>query len=188
MPPADDNRLTRLLTEHHPELVAFARREASGLLRFETADDLVQGMHARVLGESQEFEFLGEKEFFAWVHTVLRRHIADRHEYWSALKRGAGRIVRYTLGNASGTGTGVLLPAHTKPGPRTFAEQRELVALATRALGALPPRDRDLVRWESEGVDLGERAARLGISYAAAQRASLRAAERLRKAFELLSR
>ncbi len=179
--------LADLLVRHRAALQEFLRREASGLLRYESVEDLAQGVHVRALQETGSFEYRSEKQFFAWLFAVARHHIADRHDYWSALKRGAGRVLRYTLGGSSAEqNSAVLLPAGVEPGPQTFATRRELVAQTARALAALPPRDRDLVRWQSEGIDVDERAARLGLSYAAAQRASLRAVERFKKTFRLL--
>ena len=78
-------------------------------------------------------------------------------------------------------------PAGTVTGPSTFAMRREQLSLAVRVLEALLPRDRDLVRWSSEGVSLEEMARRLDIGYAAAQRAHLRALSRFRDAFALAS-
>ena len=63
-----------------------------------------------------------------------------------------------------------------------------MLELATRALSLLPERDRSLVRWASEGVDLTEQAERLGLGYAAVQRAAHRAVERLRGTLELARR
>ena len=57
-----------------------------------------------------------------------------------------------------------------------------------KALAVLLPRDQQLVRWSSEGLDSGAMAERLGISRDAADRARLRALERFRKAHRLLAR
>ena len=51
-----------------------------------------------------------------------------------------------------------------------------------------PERDRNLVQMASEGVPLREQAERLQLSYAAVQKAGLRALERFRKAYELVAR
>ncbi len=58
---------------------------------------------------------------------------------------------------------------------------------ATRAIALLLPRDRDIVRWTTEGMTIEEQAARLGLSQEAATRAQSRALERLRKAYRLVS-
>ena len=92
------------------------------------------------------------------------------------------------LAQRSARTTGVAPPAATATGPSTFAERRELLVLATKALTSLPQRDVDLVRWRSEGLGIDEQSERLGLSYAATQRAGLRALERFQAAFELVLR
>jgi DNA-directed RNA polymerase specialized sigma24 family protein len=159
------------------------------VLRFEDPEDLLQGAHLRALGEAERFEFRGERPFLAWIQQLIRNHLADRHDYWHAMKRGSGRVLRYTSSLGSGEAAfASLLPPSSRTGPVSFAMRREWMALAARALAVLPERDRELVRWASEGVALDEQARRLGTSYAVAQRAGLRAAERFRKAFHLVAR
>jgi hypothetical protein len=80
------------------------------------------------------------------------------------------------------------MPAGEDTGPQTFADRREQLDVAVKALALLLPRDQNLVRWASEGVDIQEQASRLGLSYDAAERAGARACERFRKAFRLARR
>jgi RNA polymerase sigma factor (sigma-70 family) len=180
-PPA----LEALLDRNRSRLNAFVRSHAGALLGFEGVDDLRQGIEVRALEQRGRFEYRSDPEFVAWLFTLARAHLADRHDYWTSLKRRSGKVLRYTVSQGR---TGVRLPASTRTGPGTFAERRELLQLATRALASLPDRDRELVQMHSEQVPLDEQAERLCISYAAAQKASLRAQERLRKTFELLLR
>ncbi len=177
--------LTDLLVTYREDLVAYLGREAGGLLRFESADDLAQAVHMRLFEGAEGFEYRGEKAFLALLHKVARAVVADRHDYWSAMKRGSGRILRITT-RLTGNPVGQLPAGAT--GPATFASRRELLVLSARALAVLPDRDRKLVRWAGEGVPLGVQAERLEVSYAAAQRAGLRAMERFRKAFQLISK
>lgn len=179
-----DVDLTRLLAEQRHWLLGVVRREGSGLLGFEEADDLVQGVSARVLAAADDFRWQGEEAFRGWLVTLTRRHVADRHDHWRALKRGAGRVVRLTF---SGTDPAAITPpAAGGPGPATFAARRELLAVVTRALAALSDRDRQLVRWNAAGLDATEMAARLEIAPDAARKAAARALERLRKTTRLL--
>lgn len=167
----------------------FVEREGKGLLRFESAEDLVQGIHLRALGMEGKFELRGEKEFLGWLYTVARRHVADRHDYWSARRRDGGKLLRLTAAPAvTGTPPRGVDPAASATGPSTVAARREQVALAIRVLESLPPRDRDLVQWRIQEVPIEETAKRLEVSYDAAKHASQRAVERFRKAFELVSR
>lgn len=183
--------LAALLVAHDAWLRSLLAGQARGLLRFEPLDDLVQGTHARALAEAGRFAYRGDAEFRAWLATLARRHIGDRHDHYRACKRRATRVLRITLADGHRTAAGAtrgVSPLSGKAGPATVAERRELVVLAIQALGALMPRDRDLVRWTSEGISIEEQAQRLGISYEAAQRAVLRAQERLRATFELARR
>jgi len=184
--PHDAPSLQSLLVARHAELVRWLGREARGLLQYESAEDLAQGVHLRVLEHQDSFEYRGDAEFGGWLFTLARRHVADRHDYWTAVRRGSGHVLRFTL-----AGTGALklggIAGRVFTGPTTFAERRELHVLAARALATLPERDRDLVRWMSEGVELELQAQRLELSYAAVQRAGLRAVERFKKAFHVVS-
>ncbi len=181
--------LASLLVIWRGDLLGFVGRNARGLLRFETEDDLVQGIHLRALSRGESFEYRGEKEFLAWMHTLARGYLVDRRAHWAALKRGSGPLLRLAGGAATTTGGHAAAePAGTGTSPSGFASRREESALAMKALGAMLPRDGDLVRWHAEGVSLEEQAARLGLTYEAAQRAAHRALGRFRKAFRLLSR
>jgi len=183
--PAPD--LDLLLDRNRSRLNAFVRQHAGSLLAFEGVDDLRQAVEVRVLEQRARFEYRSDPEFLAWLFTLARGVLADRHDYWTALKRRSGKVLRYTVSKGS-TGAGVPLPASTRTGPGTFAERRELLQLATRALASLPERDRQLVQMHSEQIPLEQQSQQLGLTYAATQKASLRAQERLRKTFDLLVR
>ena len=183
-------RLDELLTARRAELVAFARRHGGPALRYESPEDLVQGIAVRAIEHAATFEMRSEGEAMAWIWTVARSHLDDRRTYWTALKRRPAALVRITSGGATSAAASRAPnePAATSTGPSTFAARREQVAIAVRALALLLPRDRDLVAWHAEGLPLAEQAARLGMSYAAVQRAHHRAIERFRKAHALLVR
>lgn len=178
--------LAQRLADQRPFLLGLVRKEGRGLLGFEEADDLVQGVTVRALASSGSFTWRGEEAFKGWLVTLARRHVADRNDHWKALKRGAGRIVRLTLGGGDSR-PGAMAPAHEGPGPRTFASQREALIMASRALAALSKKDRQLVRWSSEGLDLATQAEQLGLSPDATRKAGVRALERFRKTFRLLN-
>lgn len=172
-----------LLAAHQQSALASIRRHGGGVLRFEAEADLLQGVLVRALDSESVFTYRGIPEFLGWLHQLVLRHLADRSRYWGAQRRDAGRLLRMT--RSPDLPGGVLEPAASGMGPGTVAERREALCLATRVLDALPPRDRDLVRWSAAGIALEEQATRLEISYAAVQRASLRAVERFRKTFRL---
>ena len=81
-----------------------------------------------------------------------------------------------------GMGMGGANPAAQSAGPATFAERREQVGLAMKALDQLPERDRKLMEWHAADVPLEEIALRLGIAYDAAKHARQRALEKFRDA------
>ncbi|MAG56579.1 MAG: hypothetical protein CMJ83_09840 [Planctomycetes bacterium] len=190
MSDSDTSRpLDELLLDRRAFLGRWIRKEASGLLRFETEEDLVQGICQRALARADAFTYDGEDAFVGWLLTLARRHVADRHDYWSALKRGSSRVLRLTWGGSTpGDPLANIVPVDTVTGPGTFAARKEALVHLSRALSALPERDRKLVLWSGEGKSLQEQADALGITYAAAQRAGLRAMERLKKTFELVAR
>ena len=176
-----------LLEEFRGDLQSYLARHAGWILRFETAEDLLQGLHVRALERGKGFRYQGREPFLKWLYTVARTYLADRHAYWSALKRRSASLLRLTAGGTPRDPDSVREPAGKRTGPSTFADRREQLAIAVKALAVLPDRDRKLVRWSSEGVDLKEQAERLGLGYEACKRARQRALERFRKAFRLAS-
>lgn len=179
--------LPQLLVLHRDELLRHVNRAGSGLLAYESAQDVVQGIHQRALERAPDFVDHGDAAFAAFVARIAEAYIADRHAYWSALKRNRARLLRLTGSHAaSHDPRAAPTPAASTIGPGTRAELREQMALAVAVLGTLPPRDRKLVLWMTQDVPLAEQAARLGVSHAAAQRAGLRAVERFQKTFRLV--
>ena len=179
--------LAELLVRHRRVMVRFVERRAGRLLRFETAEDLWQGVCLRALEAQDGFTYRGREPFFAWIHTVTRNHLASRREHWNALRRRPAGLLRLTEGVPTDPGAAAI-PARTATGPSTFAARREQLALAVKALDCLLERDQKLVRWTSEGVPTREQAERLGLKPESAERARLRAIERFRKAHRLLTR
>ena len=176
-----------LLERHATELEALVRHEAGSLLAFEESSDLLQGVRERALARAGSFAWRGPEASLGWLRTLARSYLNDRREHWSALKRRPAALLRLTL-SEDATRPGALSPASTRTGPATFAERRESIVQAVRALDLLLPRDRELVLLELEGVPLDEVGRRLGLAADSAARARLRALERLRKAWQLLQR
>lgn len=181
--------LERLLLARRGLLLGFVAKHGGLVLRYETAEDLVQGIHLRALRKAGGLVHRSDEETLSWLFTLARRFLADRRDHWKALRRGPGRLLRLT-DDASATADprAVSAPPRRATGPSTYASRREQHDLAVKALALLLPRDRALVRGHAEGLSVGEQAARHGISPAAAQRARLRALDRFRKAFTVLSR
>jgi len=177
--------LPELLVQHRVHLLRFVERRAGPVLRFETADDLVQGVHLHALEHKHKFEYRGVEPFLAWLHEVARRYVGDRRDHWSALKRRPAQLFRLTQAATTGGG-GVAEPAERRTGPSTFAARREQLELAVQALDMLMPRDRELVRWTSEGFDDEDIAHKLHLEPKSAARARQRALDRFRTAHQLL--
>jgi RNA polymerase sigma factor (sigma-70 family) len=181
-------QLADLLVTHRETLLGIVRARGAGLLRYETAEDLVQGIHLHALSVGEHFEYRSEPEFLGWLRRVADQHIANRHRYWKAQKRRATRMLRITRMAATSTHQpGGVEPAADQPGASTFAVQREMVVQATRALEMLLPRDQEIIRRTTEGWSIARIAEELGMTHGAAERARLRAQERFRKAFGALT-
>lgn len=192
-PPTDPSdpsagNLSELLARHRGALIKFIERNAQGLLKHETADDLAQGIHLRAMKQVDQFEYRGEREFLAWLYVVGKQHIGDRHDYWSALRRDAGNALRITVSDASASESGGVNPPTMGSGPATFAMRRELVEIASRTIACLLPRDQQVIRATCRGDSIADIAKELGIAYDAAEKAKARAFERFKKTFELVSR
>ncbi|MHC4339989.1 MAG: RNA polymerase sigma factor [Planctomycetota bacterium] len=179
--------LPELLVQFRADLLRFVERHAGSLLRFETTEDLLQGIHLRALEHKGGFQFQGRERFLAWLYKVARNYLGARRVHWNALKRKPAGLFRLTQSVSSDPGA-IVAPAATATGPSTFADRREQLTIAVKALAVLMPRDQQLVQWSTDGVENAEMAERLGISREAAERARLRALERFRKAHQLLSR
>ncbi len=180
--------LADLLEAHRGRLETLVRFEARGLLRYETEEDLVQGILSRALERGGSFVYRDDPSFFSWLRRTGESFLVDRRAHWGALKRRAGRIFRLTQGGGDSLDPGAVPePPSDATGPSTFADRREQIALVMKALDLLLPRDRDLVRWSADGEDLDELARRTGLSYEATGKARQRAMERFRKSFALVS-
>lgn len=171
--------LEEALTFHRPSLLRFVEREARGLLDRESAEDLVQGIHVRALRAASSYDHVDERGFLNWIATLARRHIADRHEHWVALRRAAPGALHITQ-TWAGSGGGVV-PMASSLSPGSKVARKEDLERAAAALDRLEPRDRALIEMMVADVELEEIAKRLGIGYEAAKKARQRAVERLRE-------
>lgn len=182
--------VARMLAARHETLVRYCLRNAGRLLRYETAEDLAQGIQLAALKRAERFELRSEGEFEAWLFKLARGYLADRGRYWSRLKRNSGALLRITSADPGATADprAVAEPVVDRTGPSTFAARREQIVLAMKALSFLSPRDQRLVTAYRDGLSIGDVADRLGIGYDAARVAQTRALERFRKSFALLAR
>ncbi len=177
--------LADLLTEHREVVVRYFAGKGKSVRRYESPEDLAQGVHLHALQQEHRFDYQGERQFVAWVLRLARQHLRDRIAHWKALKRDAGPVLRITYTEA--TRAGVNPPAQIT-GPITNASRKEQLHLATLAMDGLPPRDREIVRLMTAGADIEGISRQLKISSSAAQRARLRALERFRKIYDIVRR
>ena len=188
-PSSQSSSLADLLERHRAELLRLVASEARGLLNRESANDLVQDICLRALRQEDQFSYRGDREFLGWIRRIARQQIADRHDYWSALRRQAGHLLRITSSSPFESGaTQAVHPIGKTTGPATFADRREMLELAAKSLALMLERDRELVRRVNLGHDIPQLAEYLGVTYDAAEAAKRRALERFRKTFELVRR
>ncbi len=182
------SRLAQLLDQHEAELTRFVARHAGRLTRYESVDDLKQGVHLRVIESEADYEHRGAEAFQKWMYTVARNFLASRYAYWSALRRKPAALLRLTAAGSGSDPGAVGEVSSPDTGPLTYAERRDLLLHAVRALEVMLPRDKNLVVWSSEDVSIQDMADRLEITYAAVEQARRRALDRFRKAFRLATR
>ncbi len=174
-----EQELPGLMEEHRSDLLMYLQHNAGWLLKYETVDDLHQGVQLRAFERGDTLRYQGREPFLAWMYMVARAYLADRGGYWSRLKGRTAQLLRLTWADAPSSDSGA--------GPSTFAFRREQLSLAVQVLATLLPRDCDLVRWSSEGVSVKDQARRLSLSHDATERAGALALERFRKAYRLAS-
>lgn len=185
----DPHSISNLIIDHRIMVESIVRREAGiVLLRFESLDDLVQGVAQEAVRSTGAFQYEGYDAFVGWITVLARRFLSGRRDYWLAHKRNPGQILRLTFTGAGSIPVERRELADTATGPATFAFRREQLILATRALAMLLPRDREIVTWLADGADTREIAARLAVTLDAAEKARTRALDRLRKTFAILGK
>lgn len=176
--------LAQRLDSQRAWLGRFVELEGRGLLKRESAEDLVGAIHLKALEQAAGFRYEGDEGLRGWLRRIGRQVLADRHDYWSAARRRATRMLRIT---SRETVSGMQAPGRMT-GPFTVAARRELVEAAARAMLLLLPRDQEVVKMVTAGQNVKEVAAALGVSEAAAEQARHRAMQRFGKLVDLLVR
>ena len=179
------------MLRHRDDLLEFLGRRSGAVSRYESPEDLLQGLFSDLLSHPERFDPTDTDAERAWLFGAAKRFVAMRRRHWAALKRGTSRMLRQDRAADSRTGfenPAIESFAASQTGPSTFASRREQLVLATRALSLLMPRDQELVRLASQGLSNEDIARRLALDVATAARAKSRALERLRKTHELVLR
>jgi RNA polymerase sigma factor (sigma-70 family) len=146
-----DLPLQELLERHLPDLRAYLRRRARGLLAArESASDLAQSVCREVIEHVDRFEHGAEESFRAWLYRTAERKLVSRYRYYTAIKRDGGP--------AEGEGP---LP----PTPSQQVSAREELAAAEAALARLEAPYREAILLSRiEGLSHAEIARRMGRS------------------------
>lgn len=106
---------------------------------------------------------------------------------WSAARRNGGALMRITqVGSNSTLGDGVE-PVSPGRGPATFAQRRDLLAIAAQAVDVLLPRDQQIVAMIHDGLTVPEMSEQLSLTVETTRRTKQRAVERFRQAYELIA-
>jgi RNA polymerase sigma factor (sigma-70 family) len=80
--------LEELLERHLPDLRAYLRRRARGLLAArESASDLAQSVCREVIAHIDRFEHGAEDGFRSWLYRTAERKLVSRYRYYTAAKR-----------------------------------------------------------------------------------------------------
>jgi len=88
----DDADIGRLLESFRPYLAAIALAEfPSNLAGKLGASDIVQDTIIKGLESFPQFQGTTRQEFARWLRSILRNHLANVHETFSAQKRDVGR-------------------------------------------------------------------------------------------------
>lgn len=173
--------LAELLERHRSALARFIQLRAGGLMRHESGEDLIQGIHLRALKQVAGFTYRSDNEFFAWLVIIARQHFGDRNDHWNALRRHATVMLRITTSEKPEASSPGVQPVGQQTGPLTFAERREQIQIATKVLSTLGERDQQIIGFLSAGQSIQEVADLLDIEYDAAEIARRRALDRFRK-------
>lgn len=146
------------------DLVAYAQRKG---LQPADAHDIAQEVAARLLANRADLDGHDRR---AWAYRVAQRLMVDR-----------GRAK--TRRDALHAQVAPLLTEHA-PDPAEMAAYADALALAVRALAALPERDQQVIRLlDIEGASGSQAAAALGVSLENLRQIHRRARRRLRKEY-----
>ncbi len=157
----DPSAFCTLFDRHVPDLEARIRRRLSPAVRRKVSvSDVVQETRIAAFEGCAAFESRGEGAFRAWllgIAEIQSRRAVRR--YASTGKRDVAREVSRADGRSHGA------PLATGPTPSDAAIAGEVRQSVARALAALPPDYRDVLRLtQFEGLTLREAAERMGRS------------------------
>jgi len=177
----DESAFHRLFDRHAPAISARVRKMLpAAVQRKVSVSDVVQEARIVAHRRRQDFEDRHGNALKAWLLKIAElkaRHAVRR--YGTVAKRA---IAREQSRNGRTETAGFVDPG---PSPSQAAMDAELSAVALRAMAALPPDYREVLRLARiEGLTLAEVATRMGRSREAAKKLYGRALARFAVAFE----
>lgn len=177
----DRGAADELLRRHLPGLKGFLRLRAGRmLLAKESCSDLAQSVCRDVLEQADRFRFGGEAGFRHWLYTTALRKIADRYEYYRALKRDAAREAEEE--GAAGETLRVYAGFYS---PSQQAVAREELSRVELAFGRLPDEQQEVILMaKMMGLSRAEIATETGRSEGAVRTLLSRALARLTELLE----
>ena len=181
----DRDALGRICHAVRPFLRHIATAELSAKLRTKDDEsDFVQQTFIEAQQSFDQFRGHSQNEWKAWLRSILHHNLYTCRRAFHTLKRDTGRET--TLGGGHGAHCAVDDCATHEPGPEDVAIALEQEAALDHAIGRLPHRYRDVVRYRNqEGLSFDEVGARLGLDADAAQKLWTRAVSKLRKKLDV---
>ena len=178
----DGAAIESLLARYLPDLERYVRRNAGAVVRSrESGSDLVQSVCREVLERlgSERFEYQGEAEFKQWLYRAALLKIMNRHRFYTADKRDAGREQPLESGMHGRAAEALHRSFATPSGD---AMLREDLARIEGAFAQLKPAYREIITLAYvDGLPHKDIAARLAISEANSRVLLSRALARLAK-------
>ena len=142
----DAAAVNQLLIQHLPKLQAFVRLRMGPQLRAkEGSADLVQSTCREVLEHIDRFQYRGEAGFKNWLYTTAMRKIVNRHEFYTAQKRDAGREVPLEVRTGSSSDVNLGDCYRTFATPSRAVSVKEALELTEKAFDQLPEHYREVI-------------------------------------------
>ncbi len=174
----DQEALNELFGLYWPQVLAAVRRRMGDRLRlFEESRDVVQDTLEEALRSFPSFRWQGEGSFKYWLYTLATNRIRKHAHFFSAQKRGGGKLPSFLKVGAVGQeGAG---PTDSRTASR-LAQMNERRIRVHRAMERLSTEQRELLEMrEILGLSHGEIGQALGIGPDAARMRVVRAKETL---------
>ena len=174
----DETAFEEFFAGYFPRLYRFARARVGG--NEDVAEEITQATLIRALDKLHTYR--GEAALFTWLCTICRREIA-------AWVGRTGRFAEVPLvDDHPPTRAAFEALATFRDDPEEALRRRELSDLVRATLDHLPGRYGDALEWRYiDGLPVGDIAARLSVSYKAAESLLSRARQAFRDGFVLVA-